>query len=88
LTLFKPRVFLINHIQASFAPDYFAVGATLLNGCFNFHWYKIYLLRSNGTRMQELIPIFIVANLTMLVSFFISYILTSKNPIIYQSKPW
>jgi len=35
----------------------------------SFHPYKICLLRSDGTRIQELIPVIIVANFAMLVSF-------------------
>ncbi|WP_010421881.1 hypothetical protein [Anaerophaga thermohalophila] len=48
-----------------------------------FHPYIIYLLRFDGTRMQELIHILVVTNLAMLVS---SFIFKKKQVIIFISR--
>ena len=43
LSLFIPRILLVNHIQFALAPDDLAIGAAFFYGCFNFHFLVLLL---------------------------------------------
>ena len=49
LSLFKPRILLVNHIQFALASDNLAIGASFLYGCLNFHF--LFVLETQAMRL-------------------------------------
>ena len=43
LPLLISGILFVNHKQLAFAPDDLTIGAALLYGCFNFHFFYLYL---------------------------------------------
>ncbi len=42
LTLFEPRILLVDHIQTPLSPDYLTVSTSFLYRCFYFHFFILY----------------------------------------------
>jgi hypothetical protein len=50
LSLFIPRILLVNHIQFALASDDLTISAAFFYGCFNFHFLYPFLFSPVGTQ--------------------------------------
>ena len=53
LSLFKPWILFVNHIQFALASDDLAIGASFFYGCFNFH-FRFCLVRDSMHRVSTM----------------------------------